>query len=123
MSDKVGGGWLKVGYLPDAFGHASQMPQILAGFGIEAAAFARGAPENVGMEAWWRSPDGTEVLAVVQKGFYCNSGGSPDRPEDVPRWFAGKRAWAKPLSATRHFLLMNGCDHVGFDPYILANIK
>ncbi|MGE5673013.1 MAG: alpha-mannosidase, partial [Mycobacterium leprae] len=32
----------KVGYLPDQFGHISQMPQILAGFGIDAAVVWRG---------------------------------------------------------------------------------
>jgi len=116
---------LRVGYLPDAFGHASQMPQLLAGFNISAAAFARGAPRSAPAEAIWRAPDGSEVLALVQKGFYCNSGGTPDdgTVDAAARWFAAKRMWAVKNSATRHLLLMNGCDHTGFDPNVLENIR
>ncbi len=58
-------GGLRVGYLPDMFGHISQIPQLLRGFGIDCAICWRGisgtdaAPEFV-----WRSPDGSEVLTV-----------------------------------------------------------
>ena len=31
----------KIGYLPDEFGHCAQMPQILAGFGIDCGRLAR----------------------------------------------------------------------------------
>ena len=34
---KISGGKMKIGYLPDTFGHIGQMPQILNGFGIEEA--------------------------------------------------------------------------------------
>jgi alpha-mannosidase len=35
---------LKVGYLPDNFGHPLQLPQILGGFGIDTLLFMRGMP-------------------------------------------------------------------------------
>jgi alpha-mannosidase len=55
----------QVGYAPDAFGHTSQMPQILCGFGIDNAVFFRGiTADQVASEFLWRSPDGSEVLAV-----------------------------------------------------------
>lgn len=36
------GGVMKIGYIPDPFGHIAQMPQILKGFGIDAAFLMRG---------------------------------------------------------------------------------
>jgi mannosylglycerate hydrolase len=55
------GGAMKVGYLPDPFGHISQMPQILRGFGIEFACMMRGVdwPQA---EFYWEAPDGSRVL-------------------------------------------------------------
>lgn len=67
IAERLGapGGGLKVGYLPDMFGHISQIPQLLRGFGIDCAICWRGisgteaAPEFI-----WRSADGSEVLTV-----------------------------------------------------------
>ncbi|MBN1421115.1 MAG: glycoside hydrolase family 38 [Planctomycetes bacterium] len=58
------GGAMPVGYVCDIFGHASQLPQILAGFGIRAAVVGRGAPDGLYPPQFvWRAPDGSEVLA------------------------------------------------------------
>lgn len=55
---------MKVGYTPDAFGHISQLPQILNGFGIKSAFFTRGIPEGTyPTEFVWKSPDGSSVTA------------------------------------------------------------
>lgn len=52
------------GYLPDMFGHVSQMPQLLRETGIDAAIMWRGlSGEQYKSELWWESPDGTRVLA------------------------------------------------------------
>ena len=52
-----------MGYLPDSFGHTAQLPQILRGFGIEAAVFWRGVGDEPGhTEFRWRAPDGSTVL-------------------------------------------------------------
>lgn len=63
------GGAMLVGYLPDAFGHIAQLPQILLGFGINTAFFMRGADlacETAGgAEFRWRAPDGSTVCAHV----------------------------------------------------------
>lgn len=64
------------GYLPDTFGHFSQMPQILKQWGIKAAAFWRGISsfkyEN---ELFWDSPDGSRIALsyIPEKCGYCNA--------------------------------------------------
>jgi mannosylglycerate hydrolase len=53
----------KVGYIPDTFGHISQLPQILQGFGIPFAMHFRGLDEgDLKSEMGWQSPDGSRVL-------------------------------------------------------------
>jgi len=60
-SDRLGGS-MPVGYLPDMFGHAAQMPQILRGFGIRHSALWRGAPRAVEHHAFaWIAPNGDAV--------------------------------------------------------------
>jgi alpha-mannosidase len=64
-----------VGYLPDSFGHPLQLPQILAGFGLETFVFSRGLGDEIdelGVVFRWRAPDGSEVCAVQQLPSYSN---------------------------------------------------
>ena len=64
-----------VGYMPDSFGHPLQLPQILAGFGIDSFIFSRGLGDQideVGVVFRWRSPDGSEVRAFQQLPPYSN---------------------------------------------------
>jgi hypothetical protein len=63
---------MMVGYSPDTFGHSQDLPRILKGFGINSAIVWRGVPElDQGPEFLWRSPDGSEVLAIaLTKGYY-----------------------------------------------------
>src|SRR6476469_1383461 len=54
------GGALPVGYLPDMFGHVSQIPQLLRQAGLEHAVVCRGVPSTVTQTAfWWEAPDGS----------------------------------------------------------------
>ena len=54
---------MKFGYLCDMFGHISQMPQILCGFGIDAALLGRGTNEHTHPAHFvWKSPDGSKVV-------------------------------------------------------------
>ncbi|GBG10034.1 hypothetical protein PAT3040_04730 [Paenibacillus agaridevorans] len=60
------GGSQRFGYLPDMFGHISQLPQILDGFGMKEAVFWRGLGEVVpesGTELKWKGADGTTLFA------------------------------------------------------------
>lgn len=53
---------MRVGYLPDMFGHAAQMPQILRGFGIADASLWRGVPGSVRQHGFvWEALDGSAV--------------------------------------------------------------
>ncbi len=64
-----------VGYMPDSFGHPAQLPQVLAGFGIDSFIFSRGLGDQideVGVVFRWRSPDGSEVRAFQQLPHYGN---------------------------------------------------
>ena len=58
------GGAMRIGYLPDMFGHVAQMPQILRLAGIEHAVVWRGVPAAIERHAFsWEGPDGSTVRA------------------------------------------------------------
>ncbi|MFC1724011.1 alpha-mannosidase [candidate division KSB1 bacterium] len=66
---------LNAGYIPDSFGHIEQLPQILKGFGLPTVVFSRGMgdeAEQLGTEFVWKTPDGTEILALYQFRHYVN---------------------------------------------------
>ena len=61
------GGCMKVGYLPDTFGHTAQLPQVLRGFSLSSFVFTRGLGdegEQLKPVFKWRAPDGSWVLAL-----------------------------------------------------------
>jgi alpha-mannosidase len=70
------GGRLPVGYVPDIFGHVSQLPQILRGAGLESAALRRGLAQEPA-ELWWEAPDGSRVLTCYLRDGYDNAAHLP----------------------------------------------
>lgn len=52
-----------VAYVPDITGHTAQLPQILCGFGIEAAVLVHGAPIGP-LPFRWDAPDGSAILVA-----------------------------------------------------------
>jgi alpha-mannosidase len=110
---------LMVGYLPDAFGHISQMPQILAGFGIDTAVFGRGInkwdpeadAEGFKSELLWAAPDGSEVLSVFLANWYNNAMAIPTDPAEAVAFVEKARDACRKYATTSHLLLMNGADH------------
>ncbi|MEK8131865.1 glycoside hydrolase family 38 C-terminal domain-containing protein [Paenibacillus filicis] len=106
---------MMIGYLPDQFGHISQLPQILRGFGIDNAILGRGyKPEGHAgkSEFEWASPDGSSVLAIHLPNWYNNAQRLPVEPEQSARllgWIAEK---SERYASTKHLLLMNGVDHL-----------
>ena len=130
--ERLGGTPMAIGYQPDSFGHIAQMPQILAGFGLEGFVFWRGLGDEVdrlGPVFLWVSPDGTSVLAVRQLdgyggghdlGRWIESGvsvhGEPGRWEEAAanqfvRFIRRHDSLAR-RSAMKHLALANGGDHV-----------
>lgn len=67
---------MREGYLPDTFGHVAQLPQILAGFGIDTFYAMRGFgldADGTGSELWWEAPDGSRALAEWLTESYSNA--------------------------------------------------
>ena len=97
-----------VGYLPDTFGHVSQMPQILAEFGIEHAVMWRGVDVEHS-EFDWIGPDGSVAGAVfLTQGYY-------QHPFNVDGWqqaVTGYLDQVAPRSLGAPLLLTQGGDHL-----------
>ena len=112
-SEGDGGGYgaMRIGYLPDPFGHISQMPQILRGFGLRAAAFRRGLADEP-TEVWWESPDGTRVLACYLRDGYDNAAWMQHSEEGFASGIRKLRESLAPHAVTSNILLMNGTDHM-----------
>jgi alpha-mannosidase len=125
VCQRFGGRPSPVGYLPDSFGHPLQLPQILAGFGIESFVFSRGLGDELdelGTVFRWRAPEGSEVRAFQQLPSYSNFGHVTDaadaqaRIEAIARQFAG--ALQRP--GVHDLLLCAGDDHVPVRPDLPA---
>ena len=112
-----------LGYFPDSFGNAGQMPQLLKQAGMKGIAFGRGV-KPTGMnntisdgddyhsrysEMYWQSPDGSTLPAILFANWYNNGW-------EIPVG-ANRQYWDKALenvekyASTSELLLMNGCDH------------
>ena len=112
---------MKVGYIPDPFGHITQMPQILKGFGIDNIIFWRGIEYNQtqGNEFIWQGPDRTELFAVhLPKVGYGNA---VSLSEDVGQAYKLIRGAIDDLlnrETSKSLLLLNGSDHLEAQPHI-----
>lgn len=126
---------MKVGYLPDPFGHIAQLPQILDGFGIDSFIFSRGLGEeftDLNTEFWWEALDGTRVLAVNQTWGYCNMRGWGYKKVDGKEicdleWAFDTAEWMteqlEKYIATNYVLFNNGCDHMEPQPELAEMIE
>ncbi|MGI5487508.1 glycoside hydrolase family 38 C-terminal domain-containing protein [Microtetraspora malaysiensis] len=107
------GGAMRVGYLPDQFGHCAQMPQILSLAGLRRACLWRGVPASVRRDAFaWTGADGSTVVTRYLPGGYGNavalfSGPGEGLPDRLSAFAASMRPWRPdgPL------LAMYGADH------------
>ena len=112
------------GYMPDAFGNISQMPQILAGFGIDNAIFGRGQwtilfdnklPEGkqpTEKELCWQGADGTSIIGIMFGDWYNNASELPSSDEQaVSDRYGDLIRWLELTAKTPNLLGMNGCDH------------
>ncbi len=116
------GARMPVGYTPDPFGHISQLPQILAGAGIDVAMFRRGLSEEP-IELWWEAPDGTRVFAIYLREGYDNFQWAPTDPEAFMALVERQIARLGPHSRSGHLLLLNGTDHMPPQPELPALIR
>ncbi|HEV2122235.1 MAG TPA: glycoside hydrolase family 38 C-terminal domain-containing protein, partial [Chloroflexota bacterium] len=109
---------MRLGYLPDLFGHISQMPQLLASAGFDTAILWRGLSgerEGLKSELFWEAPDGSRVLCIhlpEQSGYGNANNLSPDPEISLERIRAIVQDRAA-VATTPHLLAMNGTDHHG----------
>jgi mannosylglycerate hydrolase len=103
---------MRVGYLPDLFGHVGQMPQIWRQFGIDNAILWRGFG-GLGAEYWWDAPDGSRVLMLhLPREGYCNATRLVFDPGAMLARAARAVANERGRTCVGQVLLMNGVDHV-----------
>ena len=62
---------VRIGWMPDTFGHAASLPQILSKCGIDAFVFFRPWEEERIFR--WQSADGSEVLGMRPPAWYNNT--------------------------------------------------
>ena len=125
-----------VGYFPDAFGNAGQMPQVLKQAGMEAVVFGRGVKpigpnnevtggqyESTYSEMTWESPDGTKLPGILFANWYNNGVEIPVDEAEAKVYWDKKLADARKFAATHQLLLMNGCDHQPLQKNITEAIR
>ena len=109
---------LKVGYLPDQFGHVGQMPQILAHEGIDRAVVWRGVPNEIDRtQFWWEAPDGSRVLTEYLAFGYSLGWDIEQQqdPEELAASLRRKTEHVAPFLASERMLITVGADHTGPD--------
>lgn len=115
----------KIGYFPDAFGNAGQMPQLLKQAGMDLVFFGRGVKpigfnniveesgeyESVFSEMKWKSPDGSSLFAVLFANWYCNGMEVPVDEQEARLYWEDRIPKAEKFASTGNLLFLNGCDH------------
>lgn len=107
------GSRMNIGYIPDPFGHISQMPQILKGFNINSTCVQRGLSDEA-CEFWWESPDGSRVFMAYLRDGYGNAAGLPvSEQSHFTSEIRRLRDSLIPYTLSQHhILLMHGTDHM-----------
>jgi len=119
---ELGGKPSDAGFLCDLFGHNSQMPQIMAGFGMPFGFIWRGTNIHDQRHLLWRGADGTELPCHRfgkngYWGFGVNVRDFTEHGNAGPTDQAFKENLTNTLkqdfdeSATDHVLLFDGADH------------
>lgn len=114
-----------IGYTPDQFGNISQLPQIYNKFGIDTCIFGRGytfeQPEK--SEFYWRSEDGSKVLAVYLTFWYNNAQRFPSDIDKAMKMLEHIKVNLDTVSTTEYYLLMNGVDNLEAQENLLSILE
>ena len=121
------------GFVCDIFGHTSQMPQILTGFGIKGGFIWRGMNTQGKRNVLWKGADGT-TLPCFRFGLigYCDfaarvrAAREPSSCDSEPEAFLARldeylKAEAA-LTDVDPLLAFDGCDHQGWDQAMYATL-
>ena len=124
---------MQCGYVTDIFGHNSQFPQILRGFGIDNALLYRGIGDYPKDAFNWQGADGSEVTA-----FKMDANRSYSNFYFAVRWpFEGRDynmeemvermqklfSYMEPQCNTDVMLMMDGVDHIDCEPEMPRLLK
>ncbi|MEN6478102.1 MAG: glycoside hydrolase family 38 C-terminal domain-containing protein [Anaerolineales bacterium] len=122
---RLGGVPSNAGFVCDTFGHNSQLPQILALFGIPMAFIWRGVNENDRRLARWVGADGTEVLAYrfEERGYSSYAGAVRNAfdphitpsPAEIEAQLSAFLTRVASQTETDPVLLFDGGDHQEWD--------
>ena len=116
----------KLAYLPDTFGHNSQIPQIARQFGISSSLIWRGVSgDEMPWEFIWEGADGSSLYTyrLPERQGYCNMAFTPEGAPVDPAFFVNSADEFIKNSATGIVVLMDGCDHTEPDVKILPLIE
>ena len=120
-AEELGGG-MRIGYLPDMFGHVAQMPQVLRRAGIETAVVWRGVPAAIEDHVFtWEAPDGSSVQTEYLPGGYGNGAYIFDSPNGTVPLGAVVES-LRPFFGEDDPLLMVGTDHMPPVPDLLERV-
>jgi mannosylglycerate hydrolase len=118
------GGVMRVGYLPDMFGHIAQMPQILSLAGIDQAVVWRGVPAAIDSHAFeWEAPDGSSVRAEYLPHGYGNGATLLDVPGRLVHKLRAVHESLREFFGDDPVLAMYGTDHTEPLPELAALIE
>jgi alpha-mannosidase len=118
------GGGMRVGYVPDQFGHVGQLPQIFSQLGFPAAVLWRGVGDDVGETLFvWEAPDGTRLPTVYLMHGYGNAVNLPTEPAALRARIDAEVATLGKRSRVSALLLMNGSDHERPQPDLPAALR
>ncbi len=102
---------MPVGYAADQFGLCSQLPQILARFGLDSCIFGRGFARG-DSQFYWESEDGSRILCEHMFAWYNNAQRFSDDPEGALALARMCGENCAKQGKTNNYLLMNGVDHL-----------
>ncbi len=115
---------MMVGYIPDPFGHLSQLPQILNGFHMDTSCLWRGVPDGSPTLLTWQSPDGSSVLLAHLYDGYGNGADWPAADPDQSVYSLDAKAdKIQPHNPVSHYLIMRGSDHLQPRPELPEHLR
>jgi len=136
IARRFGAEAMKVGYVTDIFGHTSQFPQILKGFGIDSAVLFRGMGDFLQSEFHWESPDGSRVLALKRdedrgySDFYFAVRwpffGRDCKVSELKDRYLAHLAYIEERASTPLLLMMDGVDNIDVEtrlPWMLDVLR
>ncbi|ETY72881.1 alpha-mannosidase [Lactiplantibacillus fabifermentans T30PCM01] len=127
MADELGGSQ-RIGYLPDSFGQAADMPKIYNGMGINNALFWRGLSKDKTKhrEFVWDSEDGSKVTTLnIKDGYFVGVGLiEDDDPDNLMKTIvdgATLNDLALPVGGDQRYVDYNLKDRIDFYNRALEN--